>query len=225
MNDTKEKAPYMGVINVGRVSGQADLFDSDVRHQHFIEVSISQASRERHLSTNWIHGEEELVSVWMTELQWAHFVSSFNQGSGTPVTLRHIRGKRVELPPPARPETTKFKQEVMETAKESLDALRGAVAKLEAALVPKAKLPNKGELTAILSDLGGALRHFTANIPFVETQFDEHMEKKLNEAKTEFEGYMGSRLRDLGLEAAALQATLAGAPRPSFLTEGDAEKE
>jgi hypothetical protein len=222
MSDTKmvENEPYMGVINVGRVSGRASLFDSDVEHQHFISVSISKASRERNLSMNWIHGGDELVEVWMSEIQWAHFVSSFNQGAGTPVTLRHVAGKTLAEPPRPKAEATKFEKEVTDTVKDAMTSLGSAISKLEAGLIPKAKAPNKGDLTEILANLRMAYQEINSNIGFVESQFGEHIEKKMAEAKCEFEGYMTSRLRALGLEAAALSAAAADAPKPQFMIEG-----
>lgn len=214
-----ESAPYMGVMTVHRCHGRVDLFDSDVEHNTFIEVAIHHADRKRDLSSNWIHGGEQIVAVRLSELQWAHFLSSFNQSEGAPVTIKHILRKEVVQPPPARPEATVFEKEVKETVEDSLTALRSATKKLEAALVPKAKAPNKAELAAILDDLHTALREFTANVPFVEQQFGEHVEGKLTEAKMEFEGYLQGRLRQLGLEASALNAASEEAPRPRFLTE------
>jgi hypothetical protein len=209
----------MGVITVHRVHGRVDLFDSDVEHNNFIEVAIHHAERKRNLSSNWIHGGDQIVAVRMSELQWAHFLSSFNQSEGAPVTIKHILRKDVPQPPPARPEASTFEKEVKETVEDSLTALRSATAKLEAALVPKAKVPNKADLAAILDDLHTALREFSDNVPFVEEQFGEHVEAKLAEAKMEFEGYLQGRLRQLGLEASALNAAAEDAPRPRFLTE------
>src|SRR5271168_1748539 len=103
--DTVEDEPHMGVIKVSRCQGRADLFDSDVDHQHFIEVEISHADRTRHLSQHWIHGGRQIISIWLSEIQWAHFLSSMNQGEGSPCTLKHIEGKRITPPVPASPES------------------------------------------------------------------------------------------------------------------------
>jgi hypothetical protein len=218
--DTVEKEPFMGTIKVSRCQGRADLFDSDVEHMHFIEVEISHADRTRHLSQNWIHGGNQIVSVWMSEIQWAHFLSSMNQGEGSPCTLKHIEGKRIQGPKPASaPESVKFEQEITETVKDSLNALKACIAKLTEATIPKSKSPGKTELNEMLSLLNTAQREFTANLPFVEQQFKEHTEKMMATAKLEFEGYMTTRLRDMGLEAAALTAAQSGAPKPVFMQQ------
>jgi len=216
--DTVEKEPFMGTIKVSRCQGRADLFDSDVEHMHFIEVEISHADRTRHLSQNWIHGGNQIVSVWMSEIQWAHFLSSMNQGEGSPCTLKHIEGKRIQGPKPAAaPESKKFETEITETVNDSLNALKAAISRLTEATVPKAKTPGKTELNEMLDLLNTALREFQCNVPFVEKQFREHVEKQMATAKLEFEGYMTARLRDMGLEAAALTAATEGAPKPSFM--------
>lgn len=212
-DEVRKSEPYMGVMTVSRVSGTTALFNSDVEHGHFIEVTVRDAELERHLSTNWIHPGNEIVSVWMSEIQWAQFVSSFNQGEGTPVTLHHIAGKRIPPPPSPKPEARTFQKEVTDTAKDSLASLESAIQKLSSALVPKAKLPNKTELNSILDDLSTAFLHFKNNLAFVEDQFKEHVEAKLTEAKVEFEGYVQSRFRAMGLEAAALQAATMEAPK------------
>jgi len=224
----KEKVtsnPAFGNITVGRVQGRVNLFGSDVEHHTFISVAVSRCDLARDLSHDWFHPGEELIEVWMSELQWAQFVSSFNQGGGTPVTLHHVLRKAIpELPSP-KPAASTFQKEVTATAKDSLDALKGAVAKLEAVLLPKAKPATKGELREILENLRMAAMHFTNNLSYVEDKFGEAVAHKLTEAKLEFDGYMANRLRSLGLEATAQQLALDEAPKPRFLTGGEPDAE
>jgi hypothetical protein len=83
--------PSWAMIGASRVShsaGGSALFDSDIRHQHTVTVSISTASRRRDLNRDWLHAEREFVEVEMSEAQWASFVSSMNAGSGVPCTIR-----------------------------------------------------------------------------------------------------------------------------------------
>lgn len=216
------KHPAFGNIRVSRVSGRNYLFGSDVEHNHYITVSISECDHERSLSNDWYHSGKELISIAMTEMQWGQFVSSFNQGSGTPVTLEYIQGKRIpSLPKPAEVVSV-FKNEVKATANSSLASLQEAINQLKAALVPKAKTPNKGELNAMLEKLESSFRQFTNSLPFIEEQFTETVEAKLTEAKSEFEGFMNSRLQEMGLAAAQIAQAKKDAPS-LLLTEGDNE--
>lgn len=217
--DTRHDEPYMGVVKVSRCSGRADLFGSDVEHQHFIELEVCHADMQRHLSDNWIHSGKQIVSVWMSEIQWAHLLSSLNQGEGSPVTIKHIQGQRIAPPAPPKGEASTFQAEIVETVQDSVAALRAAVTRLQAATVPKAKVPGKTELGEILASLTTALREFENNVPFVEKQFGEHIEAKMAEAKCEFEGFMQNRLRQMGLEAAALTQAKEEAPNPGFTSK------
>jgi hypothetical protein len=222
MSDKKtENAPYMGVVKVGRISGQVELFDSDVTHQHFIGLEICHAETERHLSQNWVHGGKEIIRVYMSEIQWAQLLSSMNQGDGVSCTLNHIEGKRIAPPPRAKSIASTFHKEIVETAEDSLNAIKSAISTVEKAFEPKAKALNKTELAAVLSNLQTAVREFENNLPFVEKQFTEAMETKMSEAKSSFEGYVNNRLRSLGLETAALQAATDAAPQPNFLTDNN----
>lgn len=213
-----EKKDYMGAIRVSRVSGQANLFASDVQHQHFIEVTICEAEEQRNLSMNWLHAGREIISVAMSEIQWAQFVSSFNQGSGTACTIEHIQGKEIKAPPRPSQEAELFKKEMREKVSESLDSLAEAIRRVSESVEKGGKLPNKTDLNNILDGLKRTERELVANVPFVERQFQEHVERKMAEAKSEFEGYMNGRLRNLGLESLALQAAKENAPKPQFAT-------
>lgn len=217
---SREREPYMGIVRVGRCSGSAHLFDSDVQHQHFIYLEVCEADIERHLSMNWIHSGKQIVGVWMSEMQWAHFVSSFNQGEGSPCTIRHIMGKQMAEPMKPQEEKSKFESEMRQSTASALQYLNTAKSKIDAVLEPGAKQLNKGELKEILRSVEFSIAEFTNCIPFVEKQFTEHLETKIVEAKTEFEGYMNQRLKEYGLERAQIEAEKAEAPQPAFLTDG-----
>src|SRR4051812_4593225 len=91
-----ERHPAWAMIGASRVQNGgpgATLFDSDIRHQHTVRVSISTASRRRDLNRDWLHAEREFVEVEMSEAQWASFVSSMNVGNGVPCTLRRCEGE------------------------------------------------------------------------------------------------------------------------------------
>jgi len=70
-DDIKEGEPYMGTVQISRVSGHVALFDSEAKHQHFIALRINHADRRRSLSQDWIHSKGQVVEVYMTEAQFA----------------------------------------------------------------------------------------------------------------------------------------------------------
>lgn len=219
-DDPIKTHPSFGSIGVSRIHGRTNLFGSDVEHGNFIEVRISECESRRSLSRDWFHSGKELISVWMSEMQWAQFVSSFNQGDGTPVTLRHVNGKRLPELPVTEKVTSQFQREVTATVKRSLESLESVITKIKSALAPNAKTPGKKDLHEMMQELEMSLMQFKNNLPFVEDQFTEEMEKKMTEAKTSFEGYINTRLRQMGLESKALAEAKAEAPK--LLNEGKA---
>ena len=208
-----QKHPSFGNITVGRISGQTHLFGSDVKHQHFVEISIREGEVRRHLSMNWYSGRKKIVSVWLTEMQWAQFVSSFNQGEGTPCTIRDREGHQVEQLPEPEDVTSTFEKEINQYAADTLTELQEVISRLRAVTAPGAKSMGKKELFEMMRQLEISLAHVTAGMPFIEKQFAEAMESKMVEAKTAFEGYMNNRLREMGLESRALQAAKDEAPK------------
>ena len=73
--------PAYGAIRVSRVSGNSYLFGSDFRHQYMIGVTIMSALKMRTSSREWHYADNELVTVYLSEAQWASFISSLNLGS------------------------------------------------------------------------------------------------------------------------------------------------
>src|SRR5690606_19504838 len=107
-----ETHPSYGSIHLGRVSGSAKLFMSPFRHNGFISISISRAKRVRNLANDRLHGElRKLVEVLMSEAQFAHFITSMFDGSGTPCTIHQVTGTTMPEPPEGG-EVEKFHKDV-----------------------------------------------------------------------------------------------------------------
>lgn len=210
MDSKREKEPFMGMISVHRISGQKYLFDSDVIHNNFVRIELEEADREWHLSQHWIHGHNRVFTLDMSEIQWAQFVSSFGT-SGTPCTIAYREGKRVADPLPPEADAKKFQRQASETCASGIDAAKEAVKKLEDVISGKSPA-SKTNLREVLGFLEKCVRELSANLAFVETQFTENLESKMGEAKAEFEGYLGHRLRELGIDAVRLQQIESGAP-------------
>src|SRR5688572_30436551 len=87
-----ERHPAWGMIGAARVQTTppgAVLFDSDLRHQHNVIITLYEARRNRgDLYRDHLMAERQVVEVQMSEAQWASFVSSMNAGDGVPCTIR-----------------------------------------------------------------------------------------------------------------------------------------
>ena len=199
-----ETHPAYGQISVSRVSGGAFLYGSDFEHQHYVTLSISESKLNRSLSRDWPFSGKEIIQVAMTEAQWATFVSSFNQGGGVQCTLQRREGVGMVpgIPEPKRAD--KYREEFAEDMQSIVDDLKKLMADLEAGTTGLSK--KKAE--ELMASTRRALRTAESSAPFVNEQFEEHMETVIERSKVEVEGYLNARIQRLGLQA--LQQQRAG---------------
>lgn len=200
--------PAWVLIGASRVSagppGKA-LFDSDIRHQHYVVVQLSECARERDLNHDWIHGRNRIIEVAMSEAQWASFVSSMNVGNGVPATLQFREG--VELPPvPYEPRLAESMDEVREAASRA----QGEVQEAFAAYEEKKNAEN-------LRTLKYAIANLAANISFAAESLSEHAENVVQKARADIEGFVVSKARQLGIDPGVI------AEGPLLLGEGEGD--
>ena len=175
--------PAYGQIQANRVSGQANLYGSDFSHNGYVTITLRMSEHHRTLNNDWYFGRQELMSVMLSEAQWATFVSSMNIGSGVPCTIDHI----LQEDYPALPEPEKlvdtFKQEVRAQTAMQVQKMLGLVADIENETSIKAR-------RAKLFSLKHALQNLGPDLAYTAEQFDRHVEEKVEEAKIEVNAYM-----------------------------------
>lgn len=195
-----ETHPAFGHIQVNRVASShgVSLFDSEIKHQHFVVLTIRQATRKRDLNRDWIHPTEQIIEVSMSEAQWATMVSSLNSG-GTPVTLSWMR-KVGYLP--SIPFAPRLELSIEETRR----AAHRMFAKAKEALAAVKERPNKGNIRALELALNGA----EPNVTYAAKTLAEHAENTVQKAKADIEAMVDSRARQLGLDPAELTLELRG---------------
>lgn len=136
-----EHHPAFGVASVTRSQGTPrTLFQSDLRHNHTINLTISGAKRKRDLNSDWVHPDESIVEVEMSLAQWGALVSSMGIGSGVPVTVRRRAEERSvaisELP--YEPRMVANLNEVRSTTEQTLANVQRAFDELDEAIEAKA---------------------------------------------------------------------------------------
>lgn len=204
--------PAFGMIGAHRVTGGTTLFGSDFIHHNFITISVKKAQLNRDLSRDWYFARDEIVEVWLSEAQWASFVSSLNHGDGVPCTLSHVRGEG-QLPSiPVRRTKDVFTEELRGTTKEISDELSSALAEIEAELGTSISQKKKDK---ILARLKRADRLINDHLPFAAKSFEKQMENTVEKAKIEVNAYAESVIHRTGL------AALKGEPLPLQLGSGD----
>lgn len=195
-NETKTTHPAFAQIGAYRVSGgNTALYGSDFKHNAYMTIVISRSELNRSLNRDWHHGRKEIIEIALSEAQWATFVSSPGMGSGVPCTLQHLMGEQVPgLPDPAS-RSDQFSDEMKKKLEGSAQSVRDAIASIDALGLPK------GKTTTLRGALSSLLTQLNSNLPFVASQFEEHMEDTVEKAKQEVHGYMTSVLTRAGLES------------------------
>lgn len=172
-----ETHPAFGMAHINRVSSTpgAVLFDSELRHQHYISLTVSRATRKRDLKRDWIHGGRDIIKIAMSEAQWAQLVTSTNS-EGTPVTL--IRTETDDFVPdlPYEPRMAVQLDEVRKATEEVLVHIRTALDAYEAH-------PTK----AGLRSLRAALENASRNTVYTAKALSEHVENTVTRARADIE--------------------------------------
>lgn len=205
----EEKHPAFGLVKASRVSSTpgAVLFDSEIRHREYVVLSVKRASRTRDLNRDWIHddGRADLISIALSEAQWASLVSSFGS-SGVPCT---IQATETDHQVPGLPFAPRLEQSVAEVT----DAADKTYARVKEALAAVEEKPTK----ANIRNLRLAVDHVGANLEFAAESLTQHVENVVQKARFDIEAMVSAHAESLGLTSADMP-TLA-------LTAGEDEAE
>lgn len=205
-----ETHPSYGCIGISQVSGKGVLFGSEVSHQHFISITISEARRVVDEPREFVMSDRELVRIAMTQAQFAEMITSPNRGSGVPCTIErciadddkpwaHPRhGGRPEPPAPEH-YTKKYKNVMGERVGYISEGLKKAKEQADRLLSGDDK-PTKANLKAIADALRMAQMNLDQNLPYVMEEMEEGIEKRMATAVGEFESYIALSLKEKGLE-------------------------
>lgn len=192
--DQKLTHPAFGQISASRISGHVNLYGSEFHHHGFIGIRISHSELNRSLSRDWPFARKEIVEVYLSEAQWATFVSSLNMGSGVQCTINHLNGQPVPGIPSLPDRKKQFSSEInqkMESVKKDLQAVIEKIVDLK--ISEKAK-------KELMKDLILVKGRVTGSVDFVANSFSEHMEEQVEKAKCEVNAYITGTLQRAGLE-------------------------
>jgi hypothetical protein len=207
------RRPSFGLISIHRVNGAFDLYGSSIHHTEAIAITVSTSTYKRDLSNDWYFPGDEVVQLYMSPAQWASFVSSFNMGGGIPCTLRWTQKDRSIEHEPERNRKELFAEEFEAKIKGATDAA-AKLAKRAGELLNRPGTLTKAEKQELLGLMGHIVQDIRSNIPFVEEQFREQMEKTVTEASKEIEAIFHRIIEHTGISA------LKDGYRPPALTAG-----
>lgn len=224
-NEVIESHPSYGLVRVGRVhSVGTHLFDSDLEHREFVELTFSSACVRNDgygRNVNRTPREKPLLTVRLSGAQWAGVVSSVGIGDGVPCTLSRIRsGDAVTLPEiePGQTMHEKFSEDIEKRLKDKIGDIEGEVSKL-GVLLDSGKL-GKRELREIYASLQTQVANLPGAMAFGVEITQEAVDKVVAAGKSEVEAYVSGAAMRLGLE----QMRESGGVNPPLILNLGAEK-
>lgn len=191
----EERHPAYGQIAVCRSSGSSVLYGSDFVHGHTISMEISHSALVRNVGHDQPHTTGRILTLRMSEAQWAAFVGGMGNGDGTQCTLEWLDKKYLPGLPMPKDRQSQFDSELRERLEVAVAAIERASKKIgEASMTKKVK-------DDLLSEMHQAKMNIGVNAQYVADCFSEHMEKTVTKAKTEIHGHMQNVLQRAGLSA------------------------
>lgn len=196
--ETTVKHPAFAQVSVSRRSqggNGANLYDSDFGHNSYVVVEVKRSELHRDLSRDWHFDREHIVQFAFSESQWATFVSSFNNGSGTPATLLWESGKGYVPGIPTFDRADIFKKEAKTATQEAVDGINKLIESVKDSGLSKKKQDD------LLSGAYKAIKSLTDVLPFIHDQFNEHVEETVEKGYQEIHGYMNAVISRAGIAA------------------------
>jgi len=173
------------------------LFDSDIKHGEYIEVTLTRATRKRDIKHDWIHPGTVLFKAELSLAQFASFVSSTDT-SGVPATIGYTEGTGLIPGIPYAPRLAVSMNDAKGAASEAFSHILEAFQTYEAALATKA--PAR-ERNAALRNLKAAIANAPANVDYAGKQLVKLAEDVVTKARADIEAMVGDAA-SRGIEAA-----------------------
>lgn len=192
--ETHESWIALSLSKMSATPGQR-LFDSEIAHQHYITVTISECERHRTLNRDWKRPTRRLMEFAMSHAQWGAFVSSFGEGSGVPATL-FFDGSGHVPQAPAESRLGESAREVRDSGDKAIAEIRDGYRDLEAAFERGA---GKREMRELLHTLKHRIGNAPANMEFAAKSLTEHVENVVTKARTDIEAMALAAADNAGL--------------------------
>lgn len=197
--------PAFGMVGISHVSGGANLFQVDYPQQHYVVIRIKRAQLDRHGHRDWVHANEPLIEIAMSNVQFAQLITSPNHGDGVPCTLTDYvdprTGKLIhpELEDNQTGTVERFASEVSDTAQDVGQRVGAALKEVEALL--KGGPVKKSDLQRLKDLLFKADQHLSDNLEYVVKSGERTLNKAAMHAKAEIDAHIDFAMTRLGERA------------------------
>lgn len=201
LGNIEERHPAYAQLTVHRQSGGwGNLYGSAIKHQDTICIEVHKSSKiSSEYSERYYSGGLPLISIRMSNSQFAQAITTLNQGSGTPVTLESFHGKVM----PNCEEIT-----VSERANDNLKKkLKDFTKKISKGQTRVEEIMNKkggilkGERKEIKNIFFFLMQDLNSNMPFLHQCMTEAYDKTSTAAKADIEAFYDNAIRRMGIEA------------------------
>ena len=198
---TSYKHPSFGMLSFNRThGGHSNLFGSSIQHNDTIHMVLREGVVTRGLNDDWYVGEDEILEVEMSQSQFAELITSMNVGTGTPCTIKYLRGKgrinEADFINKRQQITNEFKEsmnERMSDAKEFYNEVRE--------LFTTKKSIGKADREMILKRLANVTQGMESSSKFIFDQFQNQIDKTITEAKGEIEAFAQNKINAIAQQA------------------------
>jgi len=205
MQETIKKHPSYGMLSFHRVTGAATpLFGSSIQHRDTIRLTLKEGEVKRSLNKDWYFGGKQLFEVEMSLSQFAELITSLNMGDGIPVTILSTEAQKRIEPCPFESKTELHQREFQEHLRKTYEKSRVLLRQVKERFSTKKALTKK-EKEEILNILNTLSYDIGSNVDFQVKQFQEQMEKTVQEAKGEIESFYQNRMIEASKQGLQLQ--------------------
>lgn len=186
-------------FNRAHCSTPMALFGSSIQHRDIIRLVIRKGKVIRMLnSDHYVHGDD-IIELEMSYSQFAEAITSMNQGSGVPVTLRWIQGEGRLSDCPYVGKRKEFEAELQSNLSRVNTQANELIGEVEA-IFNKSSI-NKKDREEVMSKLYALSRQINGDREFIYKQFNEQMDKTEVEAKAEIEAFMANKINAIASSA------------------------
>lgn len=193
-NEIKHKS--FGVISTSKIScSNMLLYGSNVPVDNAIGISIRRSTLiEDALLGDHYTGDDVLIRIEMTPVQWAEFVAGTS--TQVPCTVTTLMGEYIPKERVNRPRSERFRTEAANELQSTVEQVR-RIKKFAKDIGPKTTKQLHDDLLRAISALETTL---AANLPYYMQTFQECMDSMVIEAKADLDAKILATIHELGLE-------------------------
>jgi hypothetical protein len=205
LHETVHEHPAFGTITLSRTTGGHEaMFGSDIDHNSRMNISIQTADLCRDLSRDWIHSRKTILEFSMSHSQFAEFITSQGNGSGTPITLSVVpKYSELEMVPAIERIETKnetYRNEIKKNANDALDKIQDISDEIAELIDTSTGSISKVKLRELQRKLRQEAYGLGGTMEFVVSSAEEALEKATTNAKQEVEAFIDMTASQLGFD-------------------------